>query len=132
MVISRKSWHYRIYNFLRNVYGQGPALIIDFIDRDRKIFWKTFYPTSLCSYFWSVVAMVIFSPIMVILLALTLAGGVVFGLGALLYFYILRPIGRTTAQALGRDPNRVNKPGVLTEFVKAKKGRYCPQIFLGD
>ena len=46
------SWHYRLYNYLRNYFDHGPYLPF----RHRKAQYK---PKSLCSYFWSTLFMVL-------------------------------------------------------------------------
>lgn len=144
MNISKRSWHYRLYNFWRNV--------IDF-DRDGPLYlfpwWRDhetrYYnpPSNLCKYFWTTLILTGFTWILV------LGAGIVLGLIGLLYFAFVWPIERykdsnwrharldakyraKLSEGASWKPPTPKEPGILVAFLKAKKAKACPLITLVD
>jgi hypothetical protein len=84
MKISKRSWHFRYLNWL------------DFP-----------YPHNLCGYFWSVVFIILVTPIFVPLMF-----GIIWW--------------------MDRDSSEHSEPGLLRSWWKAKKDKVCPLITFVD
>jgi len=132
MRISKRSWHYRLYRFIRNI-PEGPRYLNPFSRVHR-----TDYPTprSLCPYFWT------------IFLGLVGAAtvGIVLAVAAVVAapFYLLWRIGVFAAAAV--DVSRISlphhkrktkvakekHPSLVVAAVKASKDKVCPMIELVD
>jgi hypothetical protein len=135
MKIKKTSWHYRVHKFLHNVWSH-PIILVETIDPTDTADWKTYYPKSLCTYFWSTLAMIIFSPLLVaILVIMVVVAVILLAVFVQCWFFdycVWQP--RKKKKALkelksGNSP-KVKEPSMIGEFVRAKKGKYCPRIEL--
>lgn len=139
MNLSRTTWHYKLYRYLRNFYEDGP--IVPF--RGNRC---DYVPNSLCSYFWGVVLMTISLPIVIVLLA-------AFGIGVVVFAPIWYPLMRRSEkreeaynaaldswyEGKGPHPDDLNdlkkkhkRQSIGKTWFKAYKAKHCPLITLVD
>lgn len=120
-----------MWNFLQNVWHQGPGMLIDLVDPDLTVSFTHYRPKSLCTYFWSTVGMIVGFPAVFLFVAfVALLVAIVLPV-IYLYDRVAEPAwsAHKAKKPQSTSPRQAN---MLVEFVKAKKGRYCPQIFIVD
>lgn len=132
MKVSRRSWHYRLYRYLKSI-GKGPRYLVPWgVSRaDVEI------PTNLCPYFWSLVSGVIGT-------AFLLALSAVFVIPYVVAAYAVaggRSLDRKLKSRRARSkekpeaeakPERPKEPSLVKTFVRAHKDQVCPTIKLVD
>lgn len=143
MDISRKSWHYRLYRYVRNIERNPRYLKPREEGRDD---YAT--PASLCGYTWSIVfglagvfvllvAFAIVAPFYLLYLAAHLVVGGVFWLADVIGDHRPRHIARVFRPSMQktqkpyREP-KPDRPSLVLEFLKARKQKVCPTIKLVD
>lgn len=151
MRVSRRSWHYRWFQFLVRPFAATPdahgwtwwflgALQV-FAAYGEPRRGEARLPPSLCGYFWSLVALTALVPMLVFSLVVTFVVGAVaagFGFVAVSAFRTargaLRGSRRGGRRLLGRPaaPQRERFPNPVVEYVKARKRRVCPLIDVVD
>ena len=92
MKINKKAWHYRWLNRLG------------------------VYPSTLCTYFWTVVFTVALTPIVVPVLAVIL---IVIGIPVLSVIYL---------RDKWQEKHRGQEPSIFWQYLAAKKRKVCPLI----
>jgi hypothetical protein len=123
MVVRADSWHYRLYSFWNNVYEKGCDSALPSRWRAHPVAVQH-KPNSLCSYFWSIVLLTLFSIPAAVFMAL------VFVPVAYLILGINVLIERRRAKKRNESPDKkkARTPKLVVEYLKAKKQRVCPLI----
>lgn len=133
MKVSRSSWHYKLYNFLWNAWEKagGMGWVVDYVTERRKPrLHAQHYPNSLCAYFWFVVLSLIGVPALFLSLTFVTLLCSPFLVLVLLTIYITDK--RDERRKANGTYNKYKEPGLLSQFVKAKKSKVCPVIELVD
>ena len=139
--LSKNSWHYKYYRFLRNWFDEGPVEVIPFVTKHR----LDYIPKSLCSYFWTTVIMTVTLPIVVVLL---LAAAIVVIVTSPIWILPVWRLKRYNAakrayfNGEGPKPTRnyfgvkTDKPpkgdSLIVAWFKAYKQKHCPLVTLVD
>jgi choline-glycine betaine transporter len=141
LVVSRKSWHYRLYNFTQNILHM-PGLVFRWAD-ETSIFFirKRYTPTDLCRYFWSIVLGLLVAPIILLVNItmglLLLACCIIIAPLALIFLLVVFSVEwlndrRIARKRDKRDSNRDEKFNPITEYIRARKAKVCPLIEVKD
>lgn len=125
MLVSKRSWHYQLVLLFSN-------------DSEDSI------PSSLCCYFWSVLASIVyalFALVFILLIAvlvstpitqlffniplpLVILGGIICELVLIAFLVELVKYRRTKEGYY----NNVKEDGLIVSYLKAKKNKFCPKI----
>ena len=139
MQISRKSWHYRLYNFNWNFWKDFPEYWFQTVASKfggDKPWPHEYHPKSLCRYFWFTLLSTLVAPIvalaMFFFLFVILLGALPV-LGVMYLWDDAHAYGRQRRWAQSGGP-QTTKPraGLVVEYIKARKQKVCPIIELVD
>lgn len=129
LIVSRKSWHYRLYNFTQNfMRSAGVGMVLNSIAEKRLAYDRDYKPKNLCRYFWSTVLGVITFPLFVVLTVLLL-------LFILICVAICYPVFKLVDWLIDRKRQSSDAPpqsNFVAEFIKARKAKVCPLIETKD
>lgn len=137
MLLSRSTWHYKLYNYLWNVIDDGPKIPFRGSRTENQ-------PKTLCRYFWFTTLMTVFVPLVGVILA-----AVALIVIALLpiWWFPLKRFKRIDAawdeykagygpkpvrNFAGFKTTKAQKSNLLIAFLKAYKQKHCPLITLVD
>lgn len=155
MKVSRNSWHYRLYRYFFNLwsvsFNDDPWEGIKYALRIRKSHYTNPRPTSLCSYFWSVVGVTLLVPVWLLFLLIIGLAIVLFAVLAAWWLLPVLKIKEKNREEIERLENELyageiswdeywrrkrqletKTPNLFLSFLKAKKDKVCPLIKLVD
>lgn len=120
MIVSRKSWHYRLHTFVFTVFNIADFGPLSYLRGKR----YDHQPKTLCGYFWSTTTLVALAPVFLLvffLIGLPIAALVIGLFKAHEGYRAVRP-----------KPTEPTKTGLLLEYAGARKKQLCPLITLSD
>lgn len=132
MKISKSSWHYGLYRFIRNV-PESPRHLIPWADVPRQD-----YPVSksLCPYAWTIflgLVGVFFTALALIVLGAVAAPFfVLYKAARWLDRSVRMPEIHLSKRERKPKPRKEKHPSLVLAFVKARKEKACPMIELVD
>ncbi len=135
MKVSKRSWHYRLYRYIKNV-PNGPRYLNPFAHVEREDYDVP--KGGICPYAWSIF--------------LGLLGTIVVGIVLIPFAIVATPfyllylgwlkVAHTIEESASRihftrkpkpfKPPRQRKPSLVAAYVRARKQKVCPQIELVD
>lgn len=146
MRVKRNSWHWKLYSLMRMSWNDWPGVVFEIALRKKKLDTR-WIPSSLCAYFWFIVASVVAMPIALVFIGVSL---LIFGITAPIWYPIYKYIDRLDEKKSQARVERLRKlregeisieeyyaepekgDSLFFSFIKAKKDKVCPLIDVID